>query len=253
MHFGFDPVTPLEPGSGEGPTRADRPAQAPLGSALVYSRPLYRRQIVGSASERPLPDRLPTRHYLGGLMPLDPQLVTAAVAKQQGAATDPSGEIRLVAGPGSGKSFSIEGRVEFLLQSQVDPARILAVSFTRNSAKDLQGRIRNKCTQAGLQHVGDVPVSTLHSAALRVLRLANLLAFYPVDPRVLDEWEMEHWIDEEFAQFAHVTPGRAKAIREYYEAWWSTGQQNPANYIPANPPVSQQEQQQFVMFHQTRV
>lgn len=186
-------------------------------------------------------------------MAFDPQLVAAAIARQQAAATDPAAQVRLVAGPGSGKSFSIEGRVEYLINGNVDVARILAVSFTRNAAKDLANRIRAKCAQAGLQHKGDVPVSTLHSAALRMLRLANLLTMYPVDPRVLDEWEMANWIDEQFAREASVTPGRAKAIREYHEAWWSTGQQNPANYIPANPPVTVAEQQQFVAFHQMQM
>lgn len=182
-------------------------------------------------------------------MAFDPQLVAIAVARQQAAAHDPAGETRLVAGPGSGKSFSIEGRVAHLLQANVTAAHILAVSFTRNAAKDLANRIRAKCAQAGLQHLGDVAVGTLHSVALRVLRLANLLTMYPVDPRVLDEWEMREWIDAEFAKHANVTPGRAKDVREYHEAWWSTGQQNPANYIPADPPVSAHEQQLFVTYH----
>ncbi len=122
-------------------------------------------------------------------MAFNPQLEAQAIARQQTAAQEPAAEIRLVAGPGSGKSFSIEGRVEHLLQTNVDAASIRAVSFTRNAAKDLGDRIRKKCAQASLQHLGDVHVSTLHSVALRVLRLANLLTMYPVDPRVLDEWE----------------------------------------------------------------
>ncbi len=182
-------------------------------------------------------------------MAFDPNLEAQAIARQQAAAHDPAGETRLVAGPGSGKSFSIEGRVEHLLQTNVPPEHILGVSFTRNAAQDLGSRIRSKCAQAGLQHLGDVRVSTLHSMALRVLRLANLLTMYPVDPRVLDQWEMREWIDAEFAKHINVTPGRAKDVREYHEAWWSTGQQNPANYIPADPPVTAQEQQQFIAYH----
>ncbi len=182
-------------------------------------------------------------------MAFDPQRQAQAIARQQAAAQDPSSETRLVAGPGSGKSFSIEARVEHLLRSNVSAARILGISFTRNAAKDLGSRISSTCSQAGLQHLGDVRVSTLHSVALRVLRLANLLTMYPVDPRVLDEWEMREWIDAEFAKHINVTPGRAKDVREYHEAWWSTGQQNPANYIPAVPPVTAQEQRQFVTYH----
>lgn len=182
-------------------------------------------------------------------MAFDPQLVTQATARQKAAAQDSAPQVRLVAGPGSGKSFSIEGRVEHLLKSNVPVARVLAVSFTRNASKDLETRIKKMCVQSGLHQLGNVSVGTLHSVALRALRLASLLNMYPVDPRVLDDWEMQEWIDKEFGRYARVTPGRAKDVREFHEAWWSTGQQNPANYIPADPPITAQEQQDFVTYH----
>lgn len=182
-------------------------------------------------------------------MPLDPQAIAPAIAKQQAAACDGANEVRLVAGPGSGKSFSIEARVAHLLQQQVPAQNILGVSFTRNSAKDLADRVATHCSKVGLPQGADVRVSTLHSVALRVMRLANLLNQYPVDPRVLDDWEMRQWIDAEFALDAQCTPGRARDIREFHEALWSTGQPNPANYIPATPPITQAEQQQFNTFH----
>lgn len=185
-------------------------------------------------------------------MPFDPKSVEQAIARQEDAAHDPADQVRLVAGPGSGKSFAIEGRVAHLLGSGVPATRILAVSFTRNSSMDLGDRIRRKCADLGLDGADQVRVSTLHSVALRVLRLANLLTMYPVDPRVLDEWETREWIDAEFARYADITPGRAKDVREFHEAWWSTGQQNPTNYVPADPPVTAQEQQQFTTFHNTQ-
>lgn len=172
-----------------------------------------------------------------------------AITRQQAAASDSAPQVRLVAGPGSGKSFSIEARVEHLLGANVAPAAILAVSFTRNSSQDLADRIRSHCDRMGLTSGVDVRVGTLHSLALRVMRLANLLNMYPVDPRVLDDWETRQWIDAQFAKEAQVTPGRARLVREFHEAWWSTGHENPTNYIPADPPISSQEQQQFNTFH----
>ncbi len=181
-------------------------------------------------------------------MPFDPQAHAQAVGRQGAAASDGAPQVRLVAGPGTGKSFSIQARVEDLLRRPVAPQQILVISFTRNVAGDLRARIHKHCETIALPQGADVFVSTLHSVALRVMRLANLLAMYPVDPRVLDEWEMREWIDNEFARHV-IMPRCARAVREYHEAWWSTGQQNPANYIPATPPVSQQEQQAFVTLH----
>ena len=51
---------------------------------------------------------------------------------------------------------------------------------------------------------------------------------------------------------AQITPGRARDVREFHEAWWSTGHQNPANYIPATPPISPAEEVQFAAFHRTQ-
>ena len=46
--------------------------------------------------------------------------------------------IRVLAGPGAGKSFAMKRRVARLLEAEkVDPAKILAVTFTRVAAEDL--------------------------------------------------------------------------------------------------------------------
>jgi len=42
--------------------------------------------------------------------------------------------LRVMAGPGTGKSFAMKRRIARLLEEQIDPKRILAVTFTRNAA-----------------------------------------------------------------------------------------------------------------------
>ena len=49
------------------------------------------------------------------------------------AATDDS-PLRVIAGPGTGKSFALKRRVARLLEEGADPTRIFAVTFTRNAA-----------------------------------------------------------------------------------------------------------------------
>ena len=46
--------------------------------------------------------------------------------------------IRVQAGPGSGKTFSLMRRVMRLLEDGADPSRILLVTFTRVSALDIE-------------------------------------------------------------------------------------------------------------------
>jgi DNA helicase II / ATP-dependent DNA helicase PcrA len=184
-------------------------------------------------------------------MPITPAQMQAAKAVQETAAHDNSQQIRLVAGPGTGKSFSIEERVWWLLNSGILPSGIAVVSFTRASAADLRQRIRSYCLQKNQAGGDSVRVSTLHSLALRLLRAAGLLQ-YPANPLVLDDFELENIFDAEFRTEQGIGKRRSQEIRREHEAYWSTGQWTPANYVPPDPPISAKERADFISFHGPR-
>jgi DNA helicase II / ATP-dependent DNA helicase PcrA len=184
-------------------------------------------------------------------MPLSPGDIAAAETLQHDAAHDPHEAVRLVAGPGTGKSASIEERFRWLYADQhVNPRRVFGVSFTRAASTDLKLRVARYCDK---QHapVGpeEIRVSTLHSLALTTLQKANLLTTYRVRPVVLDEWEVENVFDREFVAATNVPLSRAKEIRRAREAFWSTGQWDPDNYIQPEPPITNYERQAFLGFH----
>lgn len=191
-------------------------------------------------------------HFPGRPMPITPAQIAAAAAVQQAAAQDGSPQVRLVAGPGSGKSAAIEHRVKWLLDQGVDPLAICAVSFTRASSGDLRRRVHEFCIAQGHATADTVRVSTLHALGLRLLRVSGHLATYPVDPLVLDTWETEEIFDSEFGLSHGHAKGRRVAIRREHEAFWSTGSWTPANYIPPDPPISAAERAQFSAFHGPR-
>jgi DNA helicase-2/ATP-dependent DNA helicase PcrA len=184
-------------------------------------------------------------------MALTQQQIQQAGLVQQAAAQDQSQQVRLVAGPGTGKSYSIEARVLWLLQNGISPTSICGVSFTRASSTDLRTRIQAYGAANGQPGASGVRVSTLHSLALRMLRAAGLL-HYPADPLVLDNWELENIFDAEFGNTANIGKRRREDIRREHEAFWNTGAWNPANYVPADPPVSQLERNSFNLFHGPR-
>jgi superfamily I DNA/RNA helicase len=185
-------------------------------------------------------------------MALTAQQIQAAEAAQFVAARDQTNQVRLIAGPGTGKSRSIEERVRWLLASGTPPQRIHVVSFTRAASRDLEYRIQNYCNQNGQPGVARARVSTLHSLALRLLRAGGLLGAYPVGPFILDDWELENIIDAEFSRTCGRTPGRCSEIRRYYEAFWSTGQWGPPNYVPPTPPINVAERDSFTQFYGAR-
>ena len=175
----------------------------------------------------------------------------AAEAVQEAAAQAPQAQVRLVAGPGTGKSSTIERRVCWLLTEGLDPAEIAVVSFTNASVIDLLGRLHAYCHAHAHAAVHHVSVTTLHSLALRLLRQAGQLAVYPTRPLVLDDWELESIYDAEFGKVQAIgNKRRREQIRRYYEALWSTGQENAPTYQPPQPPITDEERQQFTAFHQ---
>jgi DNA helicase II / ATP-dependent DNA helicase PcrA len=186
-------------------------------------------------------------------MPIRPEQVAEAIAIQHAAAADETHAVRVVAGPGTGKSFTIEDRVSWLLDSGVEGERVAVVSFTRASTHDLRTRIEQACAVAGYAGTR-VRVTTLHSLALRALRAAGVLAAYPVDPTVLDSWEQENVFDAEFGQVAGIgSIPRRREIRIDHETFWSTGQygQAPAQDDP-DPPITDGERDRFRAFHGPR-
>ncbi len=185
-------------------------------------------------------------------MPITQAQKDAAGAVQIAAAHDGATRIRLVAGPGTGKSQAIEARVCRLIALGVQPEQIAVVSFTRASAADLRVRVQSYATQPGYATINQVPVTTLHSLALRVLREAGQLDVYPTQPLVLDEWEVENIFDEEFGEVHGYGKKRRRQIREEHEAFWSTGAWNPPNYLPPDPPITAAERAAFDGFYGPR-
>lgn len=185
-------------------------------------------------------------------MPITPAQTKAAAAIQNAAAHATESQVRLVAGPGTGKSASIEERICWLLGKSVSPKSIYVVSFTRASAADLRKRIKQKCDKLGLDQDGGIRVSTLHSLALRILKKDGQLETYPSDPMVLDNWELENVFDEEFGTIHGVGKKRREQIRAEHEAFWSTGSWDPANYVPPEEPITQEERGHFEAFHTPR-
>lgn len=154
--------------------------------------------------------------------------------------------VRLIAAPGTGKSTCIGKRVIWLLSQGVNPNVIYALSFTRAAANELKERIQKQCCANGFgNQAEDIWVSTAHSLALRMLRLANLLGAFPTSPRVLDDWEVTNIFEAEFAHTANISPSRSGVVRKAYEAAWNTLDTAPLQKI------TQKEQQDFEAFLKT--
>jgi len=183
-------------------------------------------------------------------MPFTPAQHALANAQQWNAAQDHAPRVRLVAGPGTGKSATIERRVAHVLNGGADAQRVHVISFTRATCAELSQRIAAFCAAQPCAAVADeVRVYTMHSLALRILRQAAVLTtLYPADPVVLDDWERSAVYDLELASELDCSPGRAAAVRLAHDAEWHT--LNPQAIAQAA--ITPVEQEGFDAFHTTR-
>src|SRR5712664_3617593 len=180
-------------------------------------------------------------------MAITPAQRALAEQRQWLAARDTSLQVRLVAGPGTGKSKTIEKRVAHVLNGGAIPQNVYVISFTVAASKELRERIAAFCaSQPCAAAAAAIHVSTMHSLALRILRMANLLAvLYPHNPVVLDDWERRNIYDLELANALGRTPGRAAEIRLAHDAAWQTLNPQFINQAAITPP----EIQGFNAFH----
>ena len=90
--------------------------------------------------------------------------------------------IRVMAGPGTGKSFAMKRRIARLIEvDNADPERILAVTFTRTAARDLERELQN----LGVPGCEDISAGTVHSFCFKLLLRNDVFAFLGRVPRGL--------------------------------------------------------------------
>ena len=85
----------------------------------------------------------------------------------------PASPLRVIAGPGTGKTFALMRRLARLIEEGNDPSRILLVTFTRVSAADLSRELE----RLGLPGAHEVVKGTLHSLCFSILNRRHVLAF----------------------------------------------------------------------------
>jgi DNA helicase-2/ATP-dependent DNA helicase PcrA len=112
--------------------------------------------------------------------------------RQLEAATFGDGPLRVIAGPGTGKTTTLTARVQFLLERGVMPERILLLTFTRRSAREMVNRVR---AMRGADSARRVSGGTFHSVAHHSLRRHHAAVGLPEGFGVLDSGDAADLMD----------------------------------------------------------
>jgi DNA helicase II / ATP-dependent DNA helicase PcrA len=140
-------------------------------------------------------------------------------------ASSTNARVRVVAGPGTGKSFAMKRRVARLLEEDIDPARILPVTFTRVAAEDLHREL----VGMGVTGCDKLQGMTLHSLALKMLMRNHVLDATGRTPRPLNDFELHPLISDLMG--AHGGKKDVRRRKQAFEAAWARLQHEEPGYV----------------------
>ena len=114
-----------------------------------------------------------------------------ATPAQKEAIIHPQTPLMILAGAGTGKTFTLENRIVYLIKHyNVKPEHILTITYTEKAAGELQDRLANKIGQS----VCDMTIGTFHSFCFRLLKDYKKSTL----PYLLEESEAIHMFLENY-------------------------------------------------------
>lgn len=125
--------------------------------------------------------------------------------KQKDAIISVEGPLLVIAGPGSGKTFTLVERIVYLVQKGVSPERIMVATFTEKAAKELITRVSNRLLEIDLKiNLNEMYIGTLHSIFLRFLEENREYTRLKRSYRLLDSFDQKYFIFRNINEYLKV-------------------------------------------------
>jgi len=127
---------------------------------------------------------------------------------------------RLLAGPGTGKTFCLTRRIGYLISERgINPEEIVVLTFTRAAAAELRERVHERLE---LDEGTGPRITTLHSFALRQLLRNSDLTSLPQPLRIADDYEERFVIQEELKGLVGTDLKGIRKLLNQLSADWQT-------------------------------
>jgi DNA helicase II / ATP-dependent DNA helicase PcrA len=141
--------------------------------------------------------------------------------------------LRVVAGPGTGKTFALKRRVARLLEEGIPPDQILLVTFTRMAARDTEREIMD----LNIPGAARVRKGTLHSFCFSTLNSANVLQVTRRTPRPLMLFEERFMLEDLGLEQddPHEDYNHRKSRLNAFEAAWARQQDQQPGWPITDP------------------
>lgn len=161
-------------------------------------------------------------------------------------ASETNNRVRVVAGPGTGKSFAMKRRVRRLLEDGVDPSQILPVTFTRVAAEDLHRELGGM----GVPGCDELEGTTLHRHCLLRLSRNSVLEVIERHARPLNQFELEPMIADLMKRLKRGKREVRRFQTAYEAAWARLQHEDPGHAVEPEDEEFQTELLAWLRFHE---
>lgn len=116
------------------------------------------------------------------------------------------GPVQIIAGPGSGKTYTLVERIVHIIQKHdLEPKNFLIVTFTEKAAAELKTRISNRLSELGLKHnVNEMLLGTFHSVCLKFLEEYREHTRLKRNYILMDQFDQQYMLYQKMKHFSLV-------------------------------------------------
>lgn len=136
-------------------------------------------------------------------------LLSAANPQQREAILTTEGPVLIIAGPGSGKSYTLVERIVYLITRKgVAPESLLVVTFTDKAARELTTRISNRLAELDIKfNLNEMYLGTFHSICLRLLEDHQEYTRLKRSFTLFDQFDQQYFLYQRIKEFRAIADG----------------------------------------------
>lgn len=126
--------------------------------------------------------------------------------QQKVAVETTEGPLLIIAGPGSGKTFTLVERIFYLICDKKVPAEnILVATFTEKAAHELITRVSNRLLEAGISvNLNEMYIGTVHSICLRFLDEYREYTRLKRNYNLMDQFDQQYFLYQKIYDFQKI-------------------------------------------------